>query len=185
MDLPYVSVDVETAGPAPSLHSLLAIGACVVDQPERTFYAELQPVTLAADPEALAVSGLSLQRLAREGEPPATAMGRFAEWADQCGGGARPVFVALNAPFDWMFVADYFHRFVGRNPFGHSAIDMKALYMGVSGAPWRETSLRHMAHRYGLDSELPHHALHDAILQAAVFRTILAEWHQQETTATE
>jgi ribonuclease T len=39
----YVSVDVETAGPSPSRHALMAIGACLVADPEQGFYAELQP----------------------------------------------------------------------------------------------------------------------------------------------
>ena len=27
-----------------------------------------------------------------------------------------------------MFVNDYFHRFLGRNPFGHAALDLKAFF---------------------------------------------------------
>lgn len=172
----YVSVDIETSGPSPSRHSLLAIGACLVDDPERTFYAELRPDGTEADPKAVAMSGLSLDRLAAEGTEPADAMRRFAEWVLLVAAPpARPVFVALNAPFDWMFVADYFVRYLGRNPFGHSALDMKALYMGVASVSWSETTLGHMAARYGLGAELPHHALHDAVIQAAVFARILAE----------
>lgn len=171
----YVSVDVETSGPSPSRHSLLAIGACLVADPERTFYVELRPDGTDADPAAVAVSGLSLDRLAAEGEAPAAAMQAFAAWVADIAGGQRPVFVALNAPFDWMFVADYLHRYVGRNPFGHSALDVKALYMGVAGVPWSETTLSGMAARYELRVELPHRALEDAVIQAAVFRRILAE----------
>jgi hypothetical protein len=36
-----VSVDVETSGPAPGRYSLLAIGACLVDNPGHSFYVEL------------------------------------------------------------------------------------------------------------------------------------------------
>lgn len=171
----FVSVDVETSGPSPSGHSLLAIGACLVDDPERTFYVELRPDGSVADPTAVAVAGMSLDRLEREGVDPARAMGDFAAWVDGVAGDDGAVFVAVNAPFDWMFVCDYLHRYVGTNPFGHSALDVKALYMGVAGVPWPEATLRHMAGRYGLSAELPHHALHDAVIQAAVFREILAE----------
>ncbi len=181
----YISVDVETAGPSPHDYSLLAIGACLVENPERTFYVELKPLTDRVDGEALAVSGLSLTRLAREGQPPADAMARFAGWAEECGAGERPTFVALNAPFDWMFVTDYLYRFVGSNPFGHSALDMKALFMGVAGSSWARTSMRDMAARYGLEADLPHHALHDAVLQAEVFRAILTELDERNHTVTE
>ena len=175
MDLTYVSVDIETAGPSPTDHPMLAIGACAVDDPTRTFYIELRPDRTGVDEAALRVSGLSLERLATSGVPAGEAMDRFANWVDSMAGNARPTLVALNAPFDWMFVADYFHRYVGRNPFGHSAIDMKALYMGATGAPWAETSLRHMASRYGMSGDLPHHALEDAVIQAAVFSRILED----------
>lgn len=171
----YISVDVETAGPNPSTYSLLAIGACLVADPSRSFYAEMAPVNHAAVPEAIAVSGLSLDRLRTEGEPAAIAMERFAAWVEDVAEGRRPVFVALNAPFDWMFVADYLMRYAGRNPFGHTAVDMKALYMGMAAVPWSETTLRHIAARYGLRAELPHHALEDAVTQAAVFRAMLEE----------
>ena len=76
----FVSVDVETSGPSPSRHSLVAIGACLVADPEQTFYVELQPTGPDVDPEALAVSGLSLERLEAEGAPPAAAMAKFADW---------------------------------------------------------------------------------------------------------
>ena len=66
-------------------------------------------------------------------------MTRFAAWLESVTPpGARPVFVAFNAPFDWMFVNDYFHRFLGQNPFGHNALDMKAYYMGQSGGRWAD-----------------------------------------------
>ena len=55
------------------------------------------------------------------------------------------MFVALNAPFDWMFINDYFHRYLGANPFGHSALDIKAYYMGLSGVTWSETSMKHIS----------------------------------------
>ncbi|HYN88920.1 MAG TPA: hypothetical protein VER55_10330, partial [Ardenticatenaceae bacterium] len=103
----YVSVDVETAGPNPSQYSLLSIGACLVAAPERGFYVELQPVSHNADPEALAVNRLSLERLAEAGLPPGDAMARFETWlAAELRPGERPVFVAHNGAFDWMFVND-------------------------------------------------------------------------------
>ena len=176
----FISVDVETAGPHPGGHALLSIGACLVHDPTRTFYVELQPDRQAAVPEALAITKLSLSRLAESGVAPAEAMAQFAAFAlAETPPGGRPVFVAFNAPFDWMFVAEYFHRYLGRNPFGHSALDMKALYMGLTGSPWSETALHHVADRYGRRLELTHHALADAQDQATLFREMLAEARQR------
>jgi hypothetical protein len=75
-----------------------------------------------------------------------------------------------------MFVADYFHRFLGRNPFGHNALDLKALFMGVTGLPWPEAHFATMAARYGITGVLPHQALGDAIIQAEILSRILDEW---------
>ncbi len=179
----FISVDVEAAGPNPGQYSLLSIGACTVFEPQETFYIELRPVNTLFTADALAVSGLSLERLAENGLPPAEAMKRFGGWVAQVTGPeSHPVFVALNAPFDWSFVNDNFHHYLGRNPFGHSALDIKALYMGLTGADWQETYLEAMAKRYGLDLELTHHALQDALDQAEVFHHILTELRERSAT---
>ena len=172
----YVSVDVETAGPNPSQYSLLSIGACLVADIRRTFYVELQPLNRNFTPEALAVSRLSLEELADRGLPPAKAMARFEAWlAAEVRPDRQPVFVAFNAPFDWMFVSDYFHRFLGHNPFGHAALDLKAFYMGLTGVRWSEMTMRYVAARYLNDRKLTHHALRDAQDQAELFQKMLAE----------
>ncbi len=170
----FVSVDVETAGPYPSEYSLLAIGACLVSDPQRGFYVELQPLNDNAVPEAMAVHGLTLQALAARGLPPAEALRQYEQWlAAEIPSDQPPIFVAFNAPFDWMFVAEYFHRFLGRNPFGHAALDIKSFYMGVSGVRWSETSMRNLSPHYLNNQPLTHHALRDAQDQAAIFRQLL------------
>ena len=172
----YVSVDVETSGPAPGRYSLLAIGACLVDEPTCTFYAELQPIGESATAEAMQVHNLDLATLKRDGLPPAEAMKRFEAWLKAVvPDGALPVFVGFNAPFDWMFVADYFDRFLGRNPFGHTALDLKAYYMGLTGGAWSDTTKRALAARYPDHPHLTHNALQDAVDQAALFRRMRAE----------
>ncbi len=177
----YISVDVETSGPNPSDYDLLAVGACLAEDVDTTFYVELQPVTGRSVPEALAVSGLSVDALARTGTPPRAALAQFAAWLD----GAvppshHPLFVALNAPFDWMFINDYFHRFLHHNPFGHSALDIKALAMGRLGVAWAETSMRALSARYLDDRALTHNARQDAIDQAALFTHLLKEMRSGE-----
>jgi ribonuclease T len=171
-----ISVDVETAGPYPGRYSLLSIGACVIADPSQTFYVELQPGSVEAEPEALEVSGLDLETLTEEGLAPAEAMLSFAGWLDEVApNGQRPVFVGFNAPFDWMFVNEYFHRFLGYNPFGHNALDIKSFYAGRTGARWAETSLKHVSARYGGPPSLSHNALADAIDQASLMAAMLEE----------
>lgn len=172
----FISVDVETAGPNPSEYSLLTIGACRVTGRPSTFYIELSPLNKKAQPEALAISRLSMERLAERGTPPKQAMLQFESWLkEQIPEGQRPVFVAFNAAFDWMFVNDYFHRFLGRNPFGHAAVDIKAFYMAHAGVTWKETSMRNVSSRYLGNQQLTHHALRDAMDQAEIFRKMLEE----------
>ena len=176
LDKPFISVDVETAGPNPADYSLLTIGACTIFGRPNTFYVELKPVSMNALPEALAVSRLSMDRLAEYGMEPADGMRQFDNWLKEAvPEDQRPLFVAFNAPFDWMFVNDYFHRYLGRNPFGHASLDIKSFYMGLTGVTWPETSMRSVIQRYLGDQQLTHHALRDAMDQAEIFRKMLAE----------
>jgi DNA polymerase III epsilon subunit-like protein len=147
-----------------------------VDNPACGFYVELQPVTGNAIPGSLAISDLSLEDLRQNGLPPVQALQRFEAWLHTAvSAEQRPVFIALNAPFDWMFVNDYFHRYLKRNPFGHSALDIKAFYMGLAGTRWARTSMRYLAARYLEGRKLTHNALRDAQDQAELFANILAE----------
>lgn len=172
----FVSVDVETSGPAPGRYSLLAIGACLVDDPGHSFYVELQPIGEAVAPEAMAVHSLDLEKLKRDGLPPVEAMRRFEAWLQaEVPSEGLPVFVGFNAAFDWMFIADYFNRFLGRNPFGHTALDIKAYFMGLTGGAWHDTTKRALAARYPDQPHLTHNALQDALDQAALFRRIRDE----------
>ncbi len=170
----FISVDVETGGATPADYALLSIGACLVDDPETTFYVELKPEDKRSTQEALEVSKLSLDILATMGEPPAEAMQQLRGLGRRRGpGGHRPIFVGFNAPFDWMFVADYFERYVGRNPFGYAALDIKAFAMGRLGCTWAETSMSVLGPKYLSGRPLAHHALSDAQDQAALFRAHL------------
>lgn len=172
----YISVDIETAGPYPGQYAMLSIGACRVDDLSTNFYIELQPDRPDSLPEALAISGLSMQSLKQQGSSPHQAMQSFADWiANVVPASSRAVFVAFNAPFDWMFVNDYFYRYLGENPFGHSALDIKAYYMGYAQVPWSETSLSHISSHLLQEKHLVHNALRDAQDQAEIFREILKQ----------
>lgn len=163
-----VSVDVETSGPNPADYDLLSIGACTLLEPQQTFYVELKPERMGSTDEAQRVHGLDLDVLLRDGKLPAQAMRMFADWLSDAVI-QNPLFVGFNSPFDWMFVNDYFHRYLGDNPFGHSALDIKSFYMAYARVPWSGTSMKKLS-----VIELKHNALEDARDQAKLFERIVS-----------
>lgn len=175
----WISVDIETSGPTPGAGSLLAVGACLVHDPSTAIEVLVQPdPALPWDAAAAAIHRLDRATLERDGLPPAEAMAALDAWiAASVPAGSRPVMAALNAVFDWMFLADAFWRHLGRNPLGVSALDIKALYLGahlpdVDG--WTGTSRLRMLDRHPVDLPHTHGALDDAREQAAILRSILA-----------
>ncbi|MGD2163263.1 MAG: 3'-5' exonuclease [Anaerolineales bacterium] len=167
-----VSVDIEAAGPYPARYPMLSIGACLVEDIQNTFYAELKPDRVEFQEHALNISGFSMPQLERFGIDPERAMQAFGEWLSENTPG-QPICVAFNAPFDWMFINDYFHRYYGSNPFGHSALDIKALFLGLTGGDWKDTHMDAVNIKLGLGKPLSHHALEDAQDQANLFLQII------------
>jgi len=171
----YISVDVEASGPIPGQYSMLSVGACLVGKKRRDFYVELKPISDGYLEGALAISGLSFSDLREHGTDAAMAMAEFERWVESVTPvGQSPVFVAFNATFDWMFTHYYFMRFLGRDPFGVSGLDIKAFYMGVMASNWAATSKRWIDKRFLPSRPLTHHALDDAVWQAEVFENLLA-----------
>jgi DNA polymerase III epsilon subunit-like protein len=170
-----VSVDIEASGPSPSVGSLLSIGACLIEDPEIDFYVELKPIAGRVwDDSAEAIHQLSPDYLEREGLEPRRAMEQFAEWAEAVTAERSAVFVGFNAPFDWMFVADYLWRYVGRNPFGVSALDLKSYFMGRDGVElWQHTRRVDIDAALGVEPDHNHHALDDAKGQARLAKVLL------------
>ena len=116
---------------------------------------------------------MSLDALKESGLEPSEAMRKFAEWQRGVRAARGPlVFVGLNAPFDWSFINYYFHRFAGGNPFGHTALDIKAYYMGVTGCRWSEATSSAMSRVLKPQFAPNHQALQDARFQAELYRLI-------------
>ncbi|MBU1499952.1 3'-5' exoribonuclease [Patescibacteria group bacterium] len=169
----YISVDIEASGPIPGEFSLLSIGACIVGQTNRTFYAELKPLNTNFIQQAMEVNCLSLEKLKAEGEEPARAMARFSQWIKNVSKENRPVFVGFNATFDWSFTHWYFIKFLGRDPFGISGLDIKAYFMAKHQLSWQETNKKKVRSLYPPKTAHTHNALDDAKEQAEIFAQMI------------
>lgn len=170
-----ISVDIEASGPIPGEYSMLSLGACVVGATEKQFYVELKPITRNFVPEAIAVAGLNLDDLEKRGVESGRAMADFSEWiASVTPKHHLPVFVAYPIAFDSMFVAYYFHRYLQRNPFGVSGLDVKSFYAGMMGTPYVSSGKNDMEPQFTADLALSHNALEDAVAQAKLFERLLA-----------
>ncbi len=162
-------VDVEADGPIPGDYSMICLGAVVVEPTlSKTFYGQLKPISEKWIPAALAVSGFSRDECLAFDDP-LTVMERFAAWIAQNSRG-RPIFVSDNNGFDWQFVNWYFHHFTGRNPFGHSSMNLGSLYKGLVKDVF--ASFKHLR-----DTAHTHHPVDDARGNAEAFLK-MKEQHQ-------
>jgi len=188
----YISVDIEASGPYPWRSSMLSLGACVVDQNlNKTFYAELKPITLAYNLEHFKIGARSLNCLRdyhfdnfrpnevlnilkREGNFAGDEIKRFGDWINFVSEGHRPFLCATPIKFEGMFLSYYFDKFLGKDPFGHSGEDIQSIFRGNVhdlNADLEEMSLREEGH-------LTHNALEDAIQQAKEFYVTLVYMRQ-------
>lgn len=135
MTMKLFSCDIETSGSDPVNFSILSIG-CVAFEGNKVlgeFYVEMAPDTCKYEEEALTVNGIDFYE-ALTWKAPAQAMREFAEWIDSLHSeNERITFMSDNAGFDWLFVATYFARYVGYNPFGWSPMSLTWLFKGMKG----------------------------------------------------
>lgn len=180
----FVSTDVETDGPIPGPHSMLALGSAafladgtLVD----TFSANLETLPDAsAHPQTAAWWATQPEAWAacrQHCQAPEPTMRRYVEWLKALPG--SPVFVAYPAGFDFLFVYWYLLRFVGESPFSHSALDIKTYAMALLGKPYRQCTKRAMPKQWFSLEPHTHVALDDAIEQGRLFLAMLNENRQR------
>ncbi|HEX7245919.1 MAG TPA: exonuclease domain-containing protein [Solirubrobacterales bacterium] len=183
----YISADVETDGPVPGPYSLLSFGLSAVgrydgwtfeqwDVREKTFYAELKPISEDFQAEALQVNGLDRDRLLATGRSPGEVMTEAAAWVRSMCPECRPVLVAYPVAFDWAFLYWYFERFAPEgSPFGHSScLDIRTLYQAVAGTVFDRSGKTAMPDFLRPNSPHTHNALDDAIEQGELFANLLS-----------
>jgi DNA polymerase III epsilon subunit-like protein len=134
----FIIVDVESDGPIPAEFSMVCFGAVLFDDTsDKSFYGQTRPVSNRFVPEALAISGFSREQHLAFNEPKVV-MEKFEKWLEEHSQG-HPVFVSDNLAFDWQFINYYFHRFLGRNPFGFSGRRIGDIYAGLMKDAHRAT----------------------------------------------
>ncbi|MCE9941280.1 3'-5' exonuclease [Serratia liquefaciens] len=172
----YISVDIETTGPIPSIYDLISIGACIVGNTSENFSCLIKPQGGKVDNEALAVTGLKLEDLTTGGHEITRALMDFKEWLARISSDDKKiVFVGFNAAFDWSFINYAFIKYCGNNPFGFTALDIKSYYMGKFGTLWQETKSSIIDIKLKTYNTAKHDALQDAIYQAEIFRIISSD----------
>jgi hypothetical protein len=126
-----VVVDVESDGPCPGMHSMICFGAVIVEPGcQRSFYAQLKPISEIYIPEALAISGFSREDTMKFPDP-RDAMQNFEAWLAKEIPGKRPILWSDNNGYDAAFINYYFWQQLNRNPFGWSSANIGSFYKGI------------------------------------------------------
>ena len=196
MEAKYIVVDVESSGPTPARYSMLSFGTCLVDDPNKTFYAELKPILSRYIKPAMKVGCLGLKCLGRrkgdkqydpksaffrpsvvlellkkEGIHPRVAMLQFRNWIMKHmkhSNQFSPILASDCDAFDGMWIHYYFDRFGIQNPFDHGGVNINSMYKGFV----KDASAKIKYSEFWC-AELPHNALGDAIIQAKAFSAML------------
>lgn len=164
----FIDIDIEADGIA-GYGSILSIGAVTVHG--ETFYSEVKPMYetfLPANQAFCDEHGLERGRLLAEAPSAETVMHDFNVWvlANALAHGKDPVFVGLNAGYDWPFIDLYFNRFGIKNPFGIAGDDLKSFVMPLGGKwDWNDTKKSRMPDAIKPEGDFTHHALEDAQYQ--------------------
>lgn len=181
----YVSVDVETNGPIPGVYSMLSLGAAAYTgasaTPLSTFSINVEKLPGAKeDPDTMnwwAQHPAAWVAANKDPIPPADAMRAHASWLKVLGG--KPLFVAYPASFDYMFVHWYFIRFLGEDPYGLEALDIRSYAMGMFGTHFEVTSKRNLPSAWMPKRPLQHIPLEDALDQGELFCAMLEARRKQ------
>lgn len=177
----FVSIDIESDGPAPGLNSMLALGAVAFSQGGEElddWYFTLDPLPDAKpDPDTMAWWATQPEAWAEVNSgrwSPKVAISIFASWCGELPG--KPVAVALPAAFDFAFVNYYCHRFAGRNPLGFACLDIRSYANGLSGYPsyygLPGARVRAMTGTVDTRGLRPHVAVDDAREQGRLFMAL-------------
>ena len=187
----YISVDVETDGPVPGLHSMLSLGAAAYNawgQRIGKFSANLEtlPDAITDDRTMAWWAGQpeAWNRARERVRDPKTVMEEFHVFALGEGRRAgRPVMVAYPAAFDAMWVTWYLLRFTSGDPFRRRCIDLKTLAMQLLGGGYAAAAKRNMPASWFTGKRHSHVAAEDALEQGQLFVNIIEALREERRRA--
>lgn len=165
MRIVNVFVDVEATDDTPFSGEMTEFGAVTLDG------ASFHGVLVESVPSELNPAKPVIVPNARREDAQWVMIG-FDAWLAGLGG--RPVFVSDNNGYDYMWIAYYFDKYLGRNPFGHSSRRIGDLAAGFSGN-WKNTS----QWKKWRDTPHTHNPVDDARGNAEAFVKILQENAQE------
>jgi DNA polymerase III alpha subunit (gram-positive type) len=187
----YVSIDIETDGPAPGTNSMLSLGAVAYDSAGTqigTWYKKIEPLPGASRNQGTMIWWQGFPDAWKEANSdqrsPYKAMNDFAEWCESLATEGKLVPVAWPAAFDFGFVNYYLWHFAKRNPLGFACLDMRSYanglyrassYYGTRGAVRDIIPEGDLYQLYDikLDDLQQHRAIDDAIRQGRLFMAML------------
>ncbi len=133
----YFLVDIEADGPIPGEkdYSMVCFGAVKVDKNfefNEVFYGKTAPISDKWIPESLAISGITREEHLTFPRPYYT-LEEFKGWVKKVNVKGRPIFLADNNGFDYMFMHWYMIHFLGKNqdPFGWSSRNLGDVWHGL------------------------------------------------------
>ncbi len=177
----FVSIDIETDGPAAGLNSMLALGAVAFDQDGSAcgiWYSTLVPLSNGRqDPATMdwwQTQPEAWAEVTDKPRLPEVSIPEFCIWVNRLPG--KPIAVAWPAAFDFSFVNYYCHRFSAGNPLGFACLDIRSYANGLLDYQnyygLRENQIRKMAGDIDKTGLRPHVAVDDAIEQGRLFMAL-------------
>lgn len=188
----YFSLDCETDGPCPGINNMLTLGAAAFTRQGKQvseFYARIErlpdsrpdPKTLIwwanqSDEACEEAFGNPKESFLRR-KPAFDTMIKFAAWIERVdndnGGINRRIAMGWPAVYDFAYVNYYCHRFLGKNPLGYSALDIRSYVMGVCRQlgyyDLKESEINNLFGEFDKTGLRPHYAIDDAIKQGRLF----------------
>lgn len=192
----YVIVDIEADGPVPPLNSMLSVGmvGMVLDDSAQTFtevfeYSANLKELDEASPDEGTQAWWSKPEQAKAWKAtrmdPRDPEGVFRELngkIESLKETHRLIFLSWPSNYDWQWINYYFHRFVGRNPFGHSARCIASYLWGMSGQLNKDIDDVYMEKFMNPQYPHTHVALEDARSEAHGFMNAFVHHLNQSKT---
>lgn len=179
----FVSVDIEADGPCPGVNSMLSLGAAAFVrtslEPIATFEVNIHQLDGGkADPDTMKwwseQDPKVWEHIRKDLKTPEEAMRAFDAWTKRLPG--TPILVSYPT-WDITWVSWYFGTFVGKNPYGISALDLKSMAFGMGrNRPFKSVSKKNMPKRWFKGTPPHNHtALQDAIGQGVMLVNMLSD----------